>query len=523
MADNKTLRPYRGNDPSPRGNAPASDPLAELARLIGQSDPFAELGRSHARAAPSGRPEAAEPAADEWRYTKPPPQLYAADGSRAAPRDSHEQMADMLDPAPRRGRHDAGLGARSGRDSYPQSELPEAAFAPDPRYATDPGYAPDARYPTDPQFGSEPSYASDPRYSEHGQYGYDRDDEYDEQEGGRAQQHVHQHAHAPRRAALQQETDVDYYDEEDVPLAPEEDASYDDAPRMRKRSGLVTAVVLIGCAALGTVAAYAYRSYSSPAGSAQHSPPIITADQATPTKVVPAASGDSKSTRDRTAAAAGEQLVSKQEEPVALRELGTQSAPRVVLPAPVPPAQTGSAAGGPNSSEPKRVRTVTIRPDGADLSGRPVGTLPPAAAPARQAAPAPSAPVNTPPAPRASAPAPRGGTAPISLEPNEPAAPPRGRTAALPPASPAHEPSGAFVVQLSSQRSEAEAQAAFRSLQAKFPNELGGRHPIIKRADLGSKGVYYRTMVGPFSSSREASQFCSNYKSAGGQCVVPTN
>jgi hypothetical protein len=79
------------------------------------------------------------------------------------------------------------------------------------------------------------------------------------------------------------------------------------------------------------------------------------------------------------------------------------------------------------------------------------------------------------------------------------------------------------VVQLSSQRSEAEAQAAFRSLQAKFPNELGGRHPIIKRADLGSKGVYYRTMVGPFSSSREASQFCSNYKAAGGQCVVPTN
>ena len=79
------------------------------------------------------------------------------------------------------------------------------------------------------------------------------------------------------------------------------------------------------------------------------------------------------------------------------------------------------------------------------------------------------------------------------------------------------------MVQLSSQKTESEAQASFRSLQAKFPNELGGRQPIIRRVDLGNKGVFYRTMVGPFASAHEAGQFCANYKAAGGQCMVPNN
>jgi hypothetical protein len=79
------------------------------------------------------------------------------------------------------------------------------------------------------------------------------------------------------------------------------------------------------------------------------------------------------------------------------------------------------------------------------------------------------------------------------------------------------------LVQLSSQKTEAEAAASFRSLQAKFPNELEGRRPVIRRADLGSKGVFYRTMVGPFASGQEANEFCANYKAAGGHCVVPAH
>ena len=91
------------------------------------------------------------------------------------------------------------------------------------------------------------------------------------------------------------------------------------------------------------------------------------------------------------------------------------------------------------------------------------------------------------------------------------------------PAAPAPSAGGGYVVQVSSQKSEADAQASFRSLQGKFPAVLGSRSPLIKRADLGEKGVYYRAMVGPFGSPDEASQFCGNLKTAGGQCVVQRN
>ncbi len=61
MADDQIQRPYRSNEPPVR-SAPAaapssgSDPLAELARLIGQNDPFAEFGRDSARRAAPRRP-----------------------------------------------------------------------------------------------------------------------------------------------------------------------------------------------------------------------------------------------------------------------------------------------------------------------------------------------------------------------------------------------------------------------------------------------------------------------------------
>jgi hypothetical protein len=79
------------------------------------------------------------------------------------------------------------------------------------------------------------------------------------------------------------------------------------------------------------------------------------------------------------------------------------------------------------------------------------------------------------------------------------------------------------MVQLSSQRSEADARSSFHSLQTKFPSQLGNRTPVVKRADLGNRGVYYRAMVGPFGTSDEAGRFCSNLKAAGGQCIIQRN
>jgi len=91
------------------------------------------------------------------------------------------------------------------------------------------------------------------------------------------------------------------------------------------------------------------------------------------------------------------------------------------------------------------------------------------------------------------------------------------------PAAPRNDAAGEYVVQVSSLRSEADARASFRSLQEKFPDLLGDRDAIVRRADLGTKGIYYRAMTGPFASAGEADQFCSSLKAAGGQCIIQRN
>jgi hypothetical protein len=82
---------------------------------------------------------------------------------------------------------------------------------------------------------------------------------------------------------------------------------------------------------------------------------------------------------------------------------------------------------------------------------------------------------------------------------------------------------GGYSVQVTSERTESKAQAAFRALQAKYPNQLSGRQPIIRRADLGAKGTYYRALVGPFASAEKAAGLCSGLKAAGGNCIVQRN
>jgi cell division septation protein DedD len=169
--------------------------------------------------------------------------------------------------------------------------------------------------------------------------------------------------------------------------------------------------------------------------------------------------------------------------------------------------------------EPRKIRTLAVKGDPADVAGTPAPK--PAAAP--RPAPSPAAAVRTP-AANANASA----NAPLSLSPQgaQPAPAPDARTrvaSTTPAQSAAPAGAGSYVVQVSSQRNEADAQASYKALQGKFPSVLGSRPPLIKRADLGDKGVYYRAMVGPFASSEEAAQVCGNLKTAGGQCVVQKN
>ena len=77
-----------------------------------------------------------------------------------------------------------------------------------------------------------------------------------------------------------------------------------------------------------------------------------------------------------------------------------------------------------------------------------------------------------------------------------------------------------YVVQVSSQRSADQAQAAFASMQRRYKSVLGGFEPNIQRADLGDKGTYYRVRVGPMASRESALRLCERLKSAGGSCFV---
>jgi hypothetical protein len=94
-----------------------------------------------------------------------------------------------------------------------------------------------------------------------------------------------------------------------------------------------------------------------------------------------------------------------------------------------------------------------------------------------------------------------------------------------PPGPPPTSPvlSSGYAVQVTSERTESRAQSAVRALQAKYPDELGGRQVMIRRADLGAAGIYYRALVGPFASAGKAAKLCKGLKAAGGDCVILKN
>jgi cell division septation protein DedD len=289
--------------------------------------------------------------------------------------------------------------------------------------------------------------------------------------------------------------------------------------KRRRPGGLLTVAVVLGLAVVGTAGAYAYRSYSGSPRSG--TPPVIKADTA-PSKVVPptqSGDGSGKLIYDRIGNAGGpERVVSREEQPVDVNASAPRSAFPGVGQGGASPQQASVPADDGGGDSPRKIRTVPIRGDQANGA-------PPAA---RPAPPAPAA-VRTVPV-QAAAPAQPAPNAPVSLSPNAPAAPSnvRAASAAVPPpaaAAPTNvtRTTGGYLVQIASQKSEADAQASYRAAQAKYANLIGSMSPIIKRADLGDKGIYYRAMVGPFQTSDEASKFCSNLKVAGGSCVVQRN
>jgi len=77
-----------------------------------------------------------------------------------------------------------------------------------------------------------------------------------------------------------------------------------------------------------------------------------------------------------------------------------------------------------------------------------------------------------------------------------------------------------WVVQVSSTRSQADASNAWSTLKAKFPGLVSGRYVDVKRADLGDKGIYFRTRVAGLPDKAAAQSLCNSFKAAGQACFV---
>jgi hypothetical protein len=464
MADNDfPQRPQRASQP-PMRSAPAAapqsmssnDPLAELARLIGQTDPFAEYGRDSAR-------QAAAPAGNLRQQVHEPAAASAFD-------DTHFAAAQTGAPPQQLGAQDYSETPYHPSDPYTQGPAP--------------GYGAE---------GGHSDFEGGPYYPNVAQEGTEDDHFYDEVQ--------------PRR-----------------------------------RVGILAGALVFALVLMGVGGAFGYRALfgaSAPSGP----PPVIKAD-ATPSKVVPAQDKDAKSGKliyDRVAnGPQNEKLVSREEQPV---DIAKDQPVGAVFPQSSGAATSGTIAQAAMGSgvvgvEPKKIHTIAIRPDQL-----PNGT-PPATAPASKPAPKPPTQAQVAPKPaqqvaEASPPqrvaraepatqrAASAGNAPLSLNPD--AAPTRApqrahsapaptQTATATAAAPTGN--GHYAVQVASRRSEADAQASLHSLQAKYPQQLGGQPPLIRRVDLGAKGVYYRAMVGPFGSAEQASQVCSSLKSAGGNCLI---
>jgi hypothetical protein len=507
MTDDNNAR-YRSSDPfSSRPTGPdgqASDPLAELARLIGQTEAARESRPSapHVDPAPPSDPTYAERSYDQ-RYdapyaNDPPP---AADW-QSAPAPSHDPFAAG---------HQMPSAAVAADHGYPDGPSHSRALQSDLSFA-----------PAHAHFAAAQLHQSD----------------FAAPPLDTARRHSHDFPPPPQPS-------------DNVFLPPHADEFYDDAPQGGRRKGLLTVVAVLCLAVVGTAAAFGYRTWVG-APSVKSPPPVIKAST-DPKKVAPPPQADpstNKISYDRFGdRSQNERVVMREEKPVEVKPNGPARAavPNATNPTPAASVAAAPPAGNPPSvlTEPKRVRTVPIRPDTPDTSMvRPqmaVAPPPPAQRPATVAAATPSnGPLNlanpvAPPQARASAPppsqvraprqAPASANAPLSLAPDSNPAPTTATPARSAPTRVASAPggNGSYLVQVSSQRSEADAQAAFRSIKSKYSSVLGDRQPVIRRAELAGRGTYYRAMVGPFSTRDQAIQLCSSLKAAGGDCVVQAN
>jgi hypothetical protein len=364
-------------------------------------------------------------------------------------------------------------------------------------------------------------------------------------------------SHAPPVAASEFGAEEEY---SDAAAWADQHASYAEpqvsAQRSRRPLYAMGAIICAGLVGIG--ASFAMRSKAP--GSQEIA--LVKAPSG-PVKVAPDNPGgvnvpnQSASVLDRAAGSQVGKVVNREEQPVDLDQqvkqmrvitlggpkdgTGSSGQGAASVPVPPPPAATVSTRNN-GFPEPKRVKTVSVRPDGslmvAEASPTPAAD-PIAAIAAGRPAPAGS----TDALPKSATPK----TSARVTSPNvEPAAPDQAVSTTPPPAKPkaaAAKPkaeatkvasaqdtdatptqsagTGGFAVQLAAPGSEQDARSISNKLGQKFAGILDGHRPSVVKAEIGDKSIY-RVRVGSLSRD-EATSLCGKIKSKGGDCFVAKN
>lgn len=289
---------------------------------------------------------------------------------------------------------------------------------------------------------------------------------------------------------------------------------------------------LLGAIALGGALAFAYKQ--SGGGLSGEQPPLVTADSR-PVKELPEQAGGkefphkNKLIYDRLQNGdepETERLVPRQENvavpalppsadgpaPVASTDFTTPTTQAVggAEPIDVASVDDGSMAEG----GPRKVKTMVVRPDGSMAAPEPAAGEVAAAAAAEAPAAAETAPQAVAAVPQQVAALP----APPDAKPKPAPKPVAQQTAAVAPAAAAPTK---YVVQVGSKKNQTDALASFADMQQKYPSLLANYRPMVQKADLGAKGVWYRLRIGPIVNKTAASKLCTQLKSQGlPDCLV---
>lgn len=554
MGEHPMYRPSRGPGQLQTQSQPGADqyrvrrgedPLAELARLIGQEDPFAEFnGQQPRRVAPKAnvisRPATPEPRAAsgangngavhangqgrplptaQVRTPQVPPRQHAAARIQAAP-------VPARTPAPSIASERAAPLQQAPRPARPMQ--PQQAPQPQPQRpqfrsnTAEPAAYRDAPRPAQPS--RQNGHDANARYAEQN---YRRED-FSETERARPGRQPVREARTPNerdryvpeealrhsrmrpQPAAYREPKYDTYEDDfdpeyadDAYLSDHADDVYDDVRRSGRGIGfwIVSGIVVASLIAVAFLGVFAYRTvFNTPQRAA-----VITKSNA-PTKVEqqPAqtnAVAPNKAIQDRIAGAAETQTLKREEQPI---DLTTQRPTQFSPPQQQQAPQNNFPAAAPQQQQPvdtgpRKVKTITVRSDGTT-------------------------------APQSNAPLPLQANPPVQQQEPPAAAPQRPQSnlppqhrnvASLNPTTPPATTSGNYVVQVASHKTPQEAQAAWQQLKSQYGSIFGARNADIRKVDLGDRGTFYRAMVGPMNRD-QANALCQNLKTQGAGCIVQT-